>query len=150
MLGLEQPEPAGTPTDRLMARFERYLLLERGLAAGTVRGYLTHARRFLDGLASAELDGLTAADVTGAVLDKAASGVSVSAAQYFVSALRAFLRFCFLEGLAQADLAQAALQVGGRRSSPLPRGLGRADARALLDACDRPTAQGRGRRPATR
>jgi len=140
---LEQPEPAGSPTDRLLASFERYLLLERGLAAGTVGGYLTHARRFLDGLGSAELDGLTAADVTGAVLGKAGSGVSVSAAQYFVSALRAFLRFCFLEGLVEADLSQAALTVGGRRSSPLPRGISRADARALLDACDRRTALGR-------
>jgi integrase/recombinase XerD len=143
VLALGQPEPVGSPTDRLLARFERYLLVERGLAAGTVRGYVTHARRFLDGLASAELDGLTAADVAGAVLDKAGSGVSVSAAQYFVSALRAFLRFCFLEGLVEADLAQAALTVTGRRSSPLPRGIGRADARALLDAPDRRTALGR-------
>lgn len=143
VLALEQLEPASSPTDRLLASFERYLLVERGLAAGTVRGYLRHARRFLDGLASAELDGLTATDVTGAVLDKAGSGVSVSAAQYFVSALRAFLRFCFLEGLVEADLAQAALTVTGRRSSPLPRGISRADARALLDACDRRTALGR-------
>jgi integrase/recombinase XerD len=143
VLALERPEPASSPTDRLLASFERYLLVERGLAAGTVRGYLCHARRFLDGLASAELDGLTAADVTGAVLDKAGSGVSVSAAQYFVSALRAFLRFCFLVGLVEADLAQAALTVTGRRSSPLPRGISRADAGALLDACDRRTALGR-------
>lgn len=143
VLALERPEPVDSPTDRLLARFERYLRLERGLAAGTVRGYLTHARGFLDGFASAELDGLTAADVTGAVLDKAGSGVSVSAAQYFVSALRAFLRFCFVEGLVDADLSQAALTVSGRRSSPLPRGISRADARALLEACDRRTALGR-------
>ena len=42
------------------------------------------------------LDGLTAADVTGAVLAEAGT-VSASSAQYFVAALRAFLRFCFLE-----------------------------------------------------
>jgi integrase/recombinase XerD len=143
VLPATEPARASSPTDLLLARFERYLLAERGLVAGTVRGYLTHARRFLDGLTSAELDGLTAAEVTGAVLDKAGSGVSVSATQYFVSALRAFLRFCFLEGLAEADLSQAALTVTGRRSSPLPRGIGRADALALLDACDRRTALGR-------
>ena len=143
VLAFEQPGPASSPTDRLLAGFERYLLLERGLAAGTVRGYVTHTRSFLAGLEPAGLVGLSAAEVTGAVLDKAGSGVSVSASQYFVSALRAFLRFCFLEGLVEVDLAQAALTVTGRRSSPLPRGIGRADARALLDACDRRTALGR-------
>jgi integrase/recombinase XerD len=143
VLALEQPEPASSPTGRLLARFERYLRLERGLAAGTVGGYVTHARAFLAGLEPAGLAGVSAAQVTGAVLDKAGSGVSVSAAQYFVSALRAFLRFCFLEGLVEADLAQAALTVTGRRRSPLPRGVSRADARALLDACDRRTALGR-------
>lgn len=53
------------------------------------------------------------------------------------------MRFCFLEGLLEADLSRAALTVTGRRSSPLPRGISRADARALLDACDRRTALGR-------
>jgi len=143
VLGAEQPAPAGSPADLLLGSFERYLLAERGLATGTVHGYVTHARRFLDGLSSGGLAGLTAAEVTGAVLARADSGVSVSAAQYFVCALRAFLRFCFVEGLLDADLSQAALAVGGRRSSPLPKGIGRADARALLGACDRRRALGR-------
>ncbi len=140
----EKPVPAGSPSDRLLASFERYLLVERGLAAGTVRVYLMHARRFLEELGSGgELAGLSASDVTGAVLRKADSGVSVSAAQLFVCALRAFLRFCFLEGLVEADLSQAALAVTGRRSSSLPRGIPGADARALLCCCDRRTALGR-------
>ncbi|MGH2845189.1 MAG: site-specific integrase [Thermoleophilaceae bacterium] len=139
-----EPAPPSSPTDLLLASFERYLLTERGLAAGTASGYVTHARRFLDGLAPGrELAWLTAGEVTGAVLGKAASGVSVSATQYFVSGLRAFLRFCFVDGLLEADLSQAALAVTGRRSSSLPRGIGRADARALLGACDRRTALGR-------
>ena len=92
------------------------------------------------------LDGLTAADVTGAVLAEAET-VSASSAQYFVAALRAFLRFCFLEGLVEADLAGAALAVTGRRRVPLPRGISRADARALLAACDR---RRRGRPPRLR
>lgn len=143
-LAIEEPAPAGSPVDLPLASFERYLLVERGLAAGTVRGYLVHARSFLDGLGSGgELAGLSAGEVTGAVLRKAASGVSVSAAQYFVSALRAFLRFCFLEGLLEEDLSQAALAVRGRRRQPLPRGISRADARALLGACDRRSALGR-------
>ena len=143
VLAAEGVASSSSPTDLLLASFERYLLTERGLAAGTVGGYVRHARWFLDGLAPGEVAGLTAGEVTGAVLVKAASGVSVSATQYFVSALRAFLRFCFVEGLVAADLSPAALLVRGRRRSSLPRGISRTDAQALLGACDRRSALGR-------
>ena len=101
------------------------------------------ARRFLAGFVGGGLDGLTAADVTRAVLAEAGT-VSAGSAQYFVAALRAFLRFCFLEGLIGADLAGAALAVTGRRRSRCRRGISRADARALLASCDRrrPAAAG--------
>lgn len=136
------PVRASSPEDVLLAGFERYLLGERGLAAGTVVGYLAHARRFLAGLPSGGLAGLAAAEVTGAVLRESAV-VSVSTAHNFVCGLRAFLRFCVIEGLVGVDLSRAALSVGGRRSRPLPRGISRADAAALLAACDRRTGLGR-------
>ena len=50
VLAAEEPVQAGSPTDALLASFERYLLAERGLAAGTARGYVRHAARFLAGL----------------------------------------------------------------------------------------------------
>src|SRR5258707_3667532 len=138
-----EPAEAGSPEEVLLACFERYLLAERALAAGTARGYVSHARRFLEGLSPAVgLAGVTAAEVTQAVLRESAA-VSVSAAQFFVAGLRSFLRFCFVEGLAELDLSQAALPVTGRRRSPLPRGITRADARALPDCCDRRSALGR-------
>jgi integrase/recombinase XerD len=143
VLGPEKPVPVGSPVDLLLLSFERYLVSERGLAAGTIVGYVRHARWFLDGLGSDRVAGVCAGEVTGAVLRMADSGVSVSAAQYFVSGLRAFLRFCFLEGLLAADLSQAALVVRGRRASLLPRGISRIDARALLGSCDRRRAIGR-------
>ena len=143
VLAMEKPALASSPGDLLLASFERYLVSERGLAAGTIVGYVWHARCFLDGLGRDDVVGLSAADVTGAVLRRAASGVSVSAAQNFVSGLRAFLRFCFLEGLIEMDLSQAALVVRGRRASVLPRGISRAAARALLSSCDRRLPLGR-------
>ena len=144
VLAAEDAAAAGSPVDLLLASFERYLLAERGLAAGTASGYVRHARRFLDGLpAGSGLAGLAASDVTGAVLREAGSGLSVSAAQYFVSGLRAFLRFCFIEGLVEADLSRAALVVTGRRRGSLPKAIGRADAQALLGGCDRRRALGR-------
>ena len=96
VLVAEEAALASSPIDLLLASFVRYLVSERGLAAGTIVGYVWHARWFLEGLGRDGVAGLSAADVTGAVLRKAGSGVSVSAAQNFVSGLRAFLRFCFL------------------------------------------------------
>jgi integrase/recombinase XerD len=144
-LGVPAKEPVAPSslTDVLLARFERYLLAERGLAAGTVVLYRASARRFVDGLPPDRgLAGLVAGDVTAAVL-RESEVLSVSAAQNFVSGLRAFLRFCFVEGLVDRDFSPAALLVRGRSSSPLPRGISRADARALLGSCDRRHALGR-------
>jgi len=140
VLAVEEPA-AGSPTDLLLARFERYLIAERGLAPGSVALYLACVRRFVEGLPDGAVAGLVAGDVTAAVL-REAEVVSVSAAQNFVSGLRWFLRFCFVEGLVDTDFSRAALLVRGRSSSPLPRGISRADARALLGSCDRRQALG--------
>ena len=140
---VETPAPMRSANDVLLASFERYLVSERGLAAGTIVGYVSHARWFLDGLGSDGVAGLCAAEVTGAVLRKATSGVSVAATQYFVSGVRAFLRFCFVEGLVEVDLSQAALVVRGRRASLVPRGISLEHARALLGSCDRRRPLGR-------
>jgi integrase/recombinase XerD len=143
VLAASVPVPIPSPTEVLLASFEQYLLAERGLAVGTVRNYVDRTRRFLEGLPSgAELEHLSAKEVTEAVLRESAA-VSVSATQNFVAGLRAFLRFCFLEGRTETDLSQAALPVTGRRRSSLPRGITKADARALLQGCDRRSAVGR-------
>jgi site-specific recombinase XerD len=143
VVALEEPTRAASPAQVVLASFERYLLTERALATGTVRGYVSHARRFLGGLpGGGELAGVTPADVTGAVLRESVA-VSVSTTQFFVAGLRSFLRFCFLVGLVPADLSQAALPATGRRRSLLPRGINKADAQALLVSCDRRTAVGR-------
>lgn len=139
----EPARASSSSTEAVLTSFEGYLLGERALATGTVRGYVSHARRFLGGLPSgSDLAGVTAADVTVAVLRESAA-VSVSATQFFVAGLRSFLRFCFLVGLVPVDLSQSALPTTGRRRSSLPRGIGRAEARALLIGCDRRTAVGR-------
>lgn len=142
VLVAEEPAPGDSPTELVLAAFERHLLVERSLALGTVGGYVSHARRFLGRLGPDGLAGLGATEVTAAVLERSV-GVSVSTTQYFVSGLRSFLRFCFLEGLVEIDLSQAALPVTGRRRSSLPRGITTAEARALLDSCDRRSAVGR-------
>ena len=137
----EPPAARPSPTQLLLLSFERYLLAERGLAAGTVTGYLAHAGRFLDGLPAGGLAQVSAAEVSQAVLRVSASAAAATT-QNFISGLRAFLGFLFLQGLAETDLSQAALAVQ-RRQRSLPRGLASSDVQAILDSCDRRTALGR-------
>jgi site-specific recombinase XerD len=132
-----------SPSEVLLAAFERFLLYERAVAASTASVYVARASRFLAGCApKGELANLTASDVTGAVLEVSAS-VSVAATKLFVTALRSFLRFSFIEGLTPNDLSAAALSVPRRRRSSLPMGLDQKTADALLRSCDRRRAKGR-------
>jgi integrase/recombinase XerD len=136
------PFPPVSADGATLARFRRYLLAERGLAACTADAYVDYAGRFLRLDVDGELTGLTAGVVTAAVQREAAR-VSAGSTQYFVAGLRAFLRFCFLEGLVGADLSAAALAVTGRRRCSLPKGISGSDAAALLRSCDRRRANGR-------
>jgi site-specific recombinase XerD len=89
-----------------------------------------------------DLSALTTAEVITALRTEGVDH-SVGAVQYFVAALRAFLRYCHVEGCIGADLSAAAQAVTGRHRSLLPRGIGEVDAARLLRSCDRRTATGR-------
>lgn len=136
-------EAPSSDTDETLVRFRAYLLVERGLAVCTADAYLQRAHRFVAGLPDGrELAEMTAADVTEAVR-REARRVSAGSVQYFVAGVRAFLRFCFLEGLMGTDLSPAALAVSARHRSLLPQGIGAAEAAALLGSCDCRRAGGR-------
>ncbi len=95
------------PAEAVLESFRRYLLSERALAPLTVEAYALRARRFLAGLAGCEeLAGLTTRAVTDAVLKESVSFAPAST-QFYVVALRSFLRFCFLEGLTPFDVSAA-------------------------------------------
>lgn len=136
-------EAPASPSEAVLACFEQFLLQQRAVARSTASAYVARARRFLDWCApSGELASLTASDVTGAVL-RASASVSVDATKLFVTALRSFLRFSFVEGLTPSDLSAAALSVPHRRRSSLPMGIERRTAEALLRSCDRRSCKGR-------
>ena len=137
------PERVLSRHEVLVESFERFLVVERGLAVGTVQGYVSHTRRFLARFGvDSDVGAITASVVTDAVLAESAV-VGVAATQNFVAGLRSFLRFCFVDGLTVNNLSEAALPLTGRRRSPLPQGISRADAKALLESCDRRTGLGR-------
>ena len=126
-------------TGRLLARFSAHLVEERGLAAGTVGGYLRAARMFIDAVAPPprlELGSLTAGEVAGFAAAYCA-GRSPSAAGDLIWGLRCFLRFAHAIGATQADLSTAVPCVPSRADVYLPRGVDRVTVDALLASCDR-------------
>lgn len=133
---LNEPDPPVSAVEVLLDGYTQFLLSERGLAASTTRAYVLRVRRFLDGHAhGADLRVVDTAVVTNAVLAEA-EAVSAGSAQFFVVALRSFLRYCHLAGVIETDLSAASLPVTGRRRSFLPRGISATDARSLLKACE--------------
>ncbi len=139
----ESPEPPRDAATALIAEFTEYLRSERGLAPMTVGAYSSRAARFLARYApGGDPAVITPGDVSAAVVAEASS-LSASAGQYFACSLRAFLRYCHVRGLIDADVSAAALGVTGRRTTMLPRGLEPGQVEALLDACDRGEPIGR-------
>ena len=140
---LVEPARSASEVDTLLAGFAGYLRQERGLAVSTTTAYVLRARRFVNGYGhDADLTRLGSGDVTRAVLREAGT-VTAGSAQFFVVALRSFLRYGYLTGLIDTELSGASLPVTGRRRSVLPQGISPADAKALLGSCDRRTAEGR-------
>jgi site-specific recombinase XerD len=131
--------------EELLGRYRDYLLIERGLTAGTVRGYTDFVRPFvatrLRG-AVLNLAGMRAGDVTGFVL-ATCPGRAVGSAKLIVCALRSLLRWLHLTGVIPMPLAAAVPSVAGWRLSSLPKALEPGQLRGLLAACDRRTPTGR-------
>ena len=134
-----------TAVEALLARYRVFLTVERGLTAGTARGYLDAVRPFLEGRLDAAgglaLRELTAADVLAFVL-AACPGRRHGSAKLIVTGLRSLLGFLHVEGLVARPLSAAVPSVAGWRLAGLPRALAPGQARQLLASCDRETAAG--------
>lgn len=132
------------PVEALLGRYRAWLLAERGLAVGTVRGYVDCVRPFVASRLRGDvldLAGLTAGEVTGFVLE-VCPGRAVGSAKLIVCALRSLLRWLHLTGTIPASLATAVPSVAGWRLSGLPKGLEPGQLRSLVGACDRRTPTG--------
>lgn len=131
VLPVAEPIPVG-PVEGLLGRYRGYLLLERGLTPGTVRGYVDCVRPFVAdrvGGDELELTGMTKADVTGFVLT-ACTGRAAGSAKLIVTALRSLLRWLHLISVALESLAIAVPSVAGWRLSVYRRALSRSVASA--------------------
>ena len=136
--------PEQTPLDKLIGRYESYLVRERALSTGVVRQYQKTTRHFLSTVfktQSPNLARLAAADVSAYIVREARAS-SVGYTKYKVCALRSFLRYLHVAGDITADLSAALPAVAGWRFVGLPRALTPEAVNRLLRACDRRTLIG--------
>jgi integrase/recombinase XerD len=136
--------PLESAATLLIARFARYLEVERGLATRTIARYLPDARVFLDCLerdGALDFESVTAATVTQFVVDW--SRRYPNSTSHMASALRSLLGFLQVDGVLPAGLVEAVPGVARRRLAGLPKALSADEVAAMLAACDRNTAVGR-------
>ena len=139
-----RPRPRG-PVEELLASYERFMVLERGVLPVSAHGYAVNVRPFLerfagrDGLALGRVDG---AAVVAFVVEMCPSQ-SRSSAKRTTKALRSLLRFLHMEGHIDRPLAHTVPAASGWRLAGLPKRLEPGQVRALMDGCDRSTVVGR-------
>lgn len=129
----------------LLARYERYLRHERGLSDTTIRAYLVVVREFVVEHLDAGVVGpdvLRAGDVHDFLLGRVRRAAP-KRVQFMATALRSFLRFLFLRGEIQTDLALGVPTVRRWRLSGVPRHMPTTDVERLLNGCDRSSPSGR-------
>jgi integrase/recombinase XerD len=139
------PVVPASQTELLQEHYRAYLVQERGLASGTIAGYLHvamlfFAARAVDG--DLHLDQLHAAEVSEFVLAECAPR-SVGSAKYIVCGLRSLLRYLYVAGHTEAALDAAVPTVASWRLAGLPITFGRSEVARLLASCDRRTSFGR-------
>ena len=139
------PLPTG-PVEEALARYRRYLTVERGLGEATARGYVDAVRPFLHRCVSADgvtldIQGLGEADVTAFMVARCAEQ-SCRPAQLTATALRSLLNFLHVTGAVTRSLVTAVPSVAGRRLAKLPPRLDPDHVQRLLAACDRRTLAG--------
>ena len=128
-----------TPNDATLEAYRTYLTQERDLDPATARFYLHVARAVLPG--DGDLTRLTAYTVTGSILD-ISHQYSVAFTKYWVSAMRALLRYLFVHGEIAIDLTGAIPAVAGWRLTGLPRDVDATVVAQIVRACDGRTHEG--------
>jgi integrase/recombinase XerD len=133
------------PVDELLARYQRYLVLERGLLPESARSYAVNVRPFLEGLAGPagiELDRLDGPAVVAFAV-AACPQQTRSSAKRTTKALRSLLRFLHADGYVERSLVHAVPVAAGWRLASLPKRLEADEVLQLLEASDRSTVVGR-------
>jgi integrase/recombinase XerD len=129
------------PFEGLVERYGEWLVGERCLAVRTIEYYVPEARRFLALHDGCELGSLTLGDVTTYVVGECRR-CSYGRARSKVTALRSLLRYLYLEGVTDRELAPAVPGPTRWRYGGLPLGVRADELAALVAGCDVTTAIG--------
>ena len=138
-----EPPVVLTTADALVERFRTYLSSERGLKPNVAAFYVASVRPFVSIVVVADVvdvANVSARTVT-VFLSDLARRLAPKTVQGRASALRALLRFWFLDGVTDVDLSVSVPTVA-HRPSGLPKGLPAEQITALLASCDTRTANG--------
>jgi site-specific recombinase XerD len=133
--------------DELLDDYRQWMTADRALAGRTIGRYETTARRFLAERAAAVGDGtganaVTACAVTAFLLAEVSRGLARGSLQGRVAELRSLLRFLYLKGFTDTEVARAVPPLPGWKDTAVPPRLATAQVRALLDSCDQATTTG--------
>jgi site-specific recombinase XerD len=142
---VDAPVVERTATDQVVAKYERFLVVERALSPATAESWLGFIRRLLTeqfGSGSIELATLTATDVI-AFVQRHSRRYGSSYTRKLVVATRSFLRYLHYKGLHSRDLAMAVPKVARWKLAVLPKHLPADQVQRVLKACNRRTALGR-------
>jgi len=137
-----------THLERVLAGLAAYLIGERGLAQGTILWYRYVAHRFLStceigtGVGGYEFEDMTIDKVNAFILAEARHR-SVGSLHNVTVALRALLRFLYLQGYTPMPLAAAVLPTPSWRDNGISRALNEQQVAQMLASCDRQTHAGR-------
>lgn len=144
--------PAADPSapvgaaEELLARFRRYLLLERSVTVPVADAYVRWVRPFVLAVAATDpeltLEQVDAAQVTR-FLTGHLPGLTPKTAQMTASSLRSFLNFLHAEGVTSVELSTTVPAFAFWRLSGLPQPLTPAQVQALVGACDPSAPVGR-------
>jgi site-specific recombinase XerD len=133
--------------DELMDDYRQWMTADRALAGRTIDRYETTARRFLAGRVTAVgfgtgAEGVTAGAVTAFLLAEVSRGLARGSLQGRVAELRSLLRFLYLKGFIDTEVARAVPPLPGWKDTAVPPRLATAQVQALLASCDRATTTG--------
>ncbi|MGE5828176.1 MAG: tyrosine-type recombinase/integrase, partial [Micromonosporaceae bacterium] len=146
VLVLETAAPRGQ-LDELMDDYRRWMVADRALADRTIGRYETTARRFLADRAAAVgygtgAEAVKAGAVTAFLLAEASRGLARGSLQGRVAESRSLLRFLYLKGLIETEVARAVPPLPGWKDTAVPPRLSTGQVQALLDSCNRTTTTG--------
>jgi len=142
MMSDQRPTTLTSPAEDLVEGYREWLVSERRLAANTVEYYVHGARLFLGERGGQDLAVLTLGEVSSFMV-RECRRLGVGSAKNLATGLRSLLRYLYLEGVTDRELAQAVPAPASWRGRWLPRGLGAEELAALLAGCDHSTSLGR-------